>query len=315
MLIRALITHNYGVENMERIRQLGYDIIEKSEKELYFSEELRDTEVLVCYNPFNTLDISKLPNLKWIQLTSVGIDQVPIDILKKNSITLTNNKGGYSIPIGEWIVLKLLEMYKNSKAFYQKQSQKIWKIDTSLLELYGKTIGFIGTGSIASEAAKRLKGFGVDILGLNTRGTKTEYFDKCYSIDKINEMVKLSDAIVVSIPHTEKTHNLLNEEVFQEMKNGVYLVNIARGSIIDERAMINNLKNGKIKCAALDVFEKEPLDKNNPLWEIENVIITPHNSWVSEMRDDRRFNIIYDNLKRYLSNQTLKNIVDLNKGY
>ncbi|SDZ33304.1 Phosphoglycerate dehydrogenase [Proteiniborus ethanoligenes] len=300
---------------MERIRQLGYDIIEKSEKELYFSEELRDTEVLVCYNPFNTLDISKLPNLKWIQLTSVGIDQVPIDILKKNSITLTNNKGGYSIPIGEWIVLKLLEMYKNSKAFYQKQSQKIWKIDTSLLELYGKTIGFIGTGSIASEAAKRLKGFGVDILGLNTRGTKTEYFDKCYSIDKINEMVKLSDAIVVSIPHTEKTHNLLNEEVFQEMKNGVYLVNIARGSIIDERAMINNLKNGKIKCAALDVFEKEPLDKNNPLWEIENVIITPHNSWVSEMRDDRRFNIIYDNLKRYLSNQTLKNIVDLNKGY
>lgn len=300
---------------MERIRQLGYDIIEKSEKELYFSEELRDTEVLVCYNPFNTLDISKLPNLKWIQLTSVGIDQVPIDILKKNSITLTNNKGGYSIPIGEWIVLKLLEMYKNSKAFYQKQSQKIWKIDTSLLELYGKTIGFIGTGSIASEAAKRLKGFGVDILGLNTRGTKTEYFDKCYSIDKINEMVKLSDAIVVSIPHTEKTHNLLNEEVFQEMKNGVYLVNIARGSIIDERAMINNLNNGKIKCAALDVFEKEPLDKNNPLWEIENVIITPHNSWVSEMRDDRRFNIIYDNLKRYLSNQTLKNIVDLNKGY
>lgn len=300
---------------MERIRQLGYDIIEKSEKELYFSEELRDTEVLVCYNPFNTLDISKLPNLKWIQLTSVGIDQVPIDILKKNSITLTNNKGGYSIPIGEWIVLKLLEMYKNSKAFYQKQSQKIWKIDTSLLELYGKTIGFIGTGSIASEAAKRLKGFGVDILGLNTRGTKTEYFDKCYSIDKINEIVKLSDAIVVSIPHTEKTHNLLNEEVFQEMKNGVYLVNIARGSIIDERAMINNLNNGKIKCAALDVFEKEPLDKNNPLWEIENVIITPHNSWVSEMRDDRRFNIIYDNLKRYLSNQTLKNIVDLNKGY
>lgn len=300
---------------MERIRQLGYDIIEKSEKELYFSEELRDAEVLVCYNPFNTLDISKLPNLKWIQLTSVGIDQVPIDILKKNSITLTNNKGGYSIPIGEWIVLKLLEMYKNSKAFYQKQSQKIWKIDTSLLELYGKTIGFIGTGSIASEAAKRLKGFGVDILGLNTRGTKTEYFDKCYSIDKINEMVKLSDAIVVSIPHTEKTHNLLNEEVFQEMKNGVYLVNIARGSIIDERAMINNLNNGKIKCAALDVFEKEPLDKNNPLWEIENVIITPHNSWVSEMRDDRRFNIIYDNLKRYLSNQTLKNIVDLNKGY
>lgn len=300
---------------MEKIRLLGYSIIEKSEKDLYFSEELKDVEVLVCYNPFKTLDISKFPNLKWIQLTSVGIDQVPINILKEKNIILTNNKSGYSIPIGEWIVLKLLEMYKNSKAFYQKQSEKIWKIDTSLLELYGKTIGFIGTGSIASEAAKRLKGFDVKILGLNTRGTNTEYFDQCYSIDKIKDMVKLCDAVVVSIPHTEKTHNLLNEEVFQEMKNGVYLVNIARGSIIHESAMIENLKNGKIKCAALDVFEKEPLDENNPLWEMENVIITPHNSWVSEMRDDRRFNIIYENLKRYVSDQPLRNIVDLNKGY
>lgn len=300
---------------MEKIRLLGYSIIEKSEKDLYFSEELKDVEVLVCYNPFKTLDISKFPNLKWIQLTSVGIDQVPINILKEKNIILTNNKSGYSIPIGEWIVLKLLEMHKNSKAFYQKQSEKIWKIDTSLLELYGKTIGFIGTGSIASEAAKRLKGFDVKILGLNTRGTNTEYFDQCYSIDKIKDMVKLCDAVVVSIPHTEKTHNLLNEEVFQEMKNGVYLVNIARGSIIHESAMIENLKNGKIKCAALDVFEKEPLDENNPLWEMENVIITPHNSWVSEMRDDRRFNIIYENLKRYVSDQPLRNIVDLNKGY
>lgn len=309
------MTYNFGTENMEKIRELGYEVVLHDEKELYNSGGLADMDVLVCYNPFDALDISKLKKLRWIQLTSIGIDQVPLKILQEKNIILTNNRGGYSIPIGEWIVLKLLEMLKNSKSFYKKQLEKRWKIDTSLLELYGKTVGFIGTGSIATEAAKRFKGFEVNILGLNTKGTDTEYFDQCYSIDNLKEMVRHCDAIVVSIPQTEKTHHLINKEVFKEMKDGVYVVNIARGSIIDEKEMIENLRNGKIKGAALDVFEEEPMGMDNPLWEMENVLVTPHNSWVSEMRNVRRFDIIYDNLKRYIANENLKNIVDLNKGY
>lgn len=313
--MKVLMTFDFGTENMNKIRGLGYEVILRSEKELYFSEEIADIDVLVCYNPFKTLDISKLSSLKLIQLSSVGIDQVPIEILRENNITLTNNKGGYSIPIGEWIVLKLLEMIKNSKSFYQKQLEKRWKVDTSLLELYGKTIGFIGTGSIATEAAKRLKGFEVNILGVNTSGTNTEYFDKCYSIDNLKDMIRNCDAIVVTIPYTEKTHHLINHEMFQEMKDGVYLVNIARGSIIDESSMIENLNNGKLKGAALDVFEKEPIDADSPLWEMQNVIVTPHNSWMSEVGNVRRFNIIYENLKRYKSGEKLLNVVDFNKGY
>ncbi|MFA5524901.1 MAG: phosphoglycerate dehydrogenase [Tissierellales bacterium] len=313
--MKVLMTFDFGTENMNKVRELGYEVILQSEKELCFSEELADTDVIVCYNPFKTLDISKLSRLKLIQLSSVGIDQVPIEVLREKNITLTNNKGGYSVPIGEWIVLKLLEMLKNSKSFYQKQFEKRWKVDTSLLELYGKTIGFIGTGSIATKAAKRLKGFEVNILGVNTSGTDTEYFDKCYSIDNINDMIRSCDAIVVSIPYTEKTHHLINHEVFQEMKDGVYVVNIARGSIIDEKVMIENLNNGKLKGAALDVFEREPMDADNPLWENENVIVTPHNSWMSEMGNVRRFNIIYENLKRYKLGEKLLNVVDFNKGY
>lgn len=313
--MKVLMTFDFGIENMKKIRELGYEVMLQSEKQLCFSNDMIDVDVLVCYNPFNTLDISKLENLKLIQLTSVGIDQVPIGILKDRNIILTNNKGGYSIPIGEWIVLKLLELFKNSKGFYKKQLEKVWKVDTSLLELHGKTIGFIGTGSIAVEAAKRLKGFEVKILGTNTKGTDTEYFDKCYSIDNLKDMLKECDAVVISIPYTDKTHHLVNDEVFKSMKDGVYLVNIARGSIIDEKSLIQNLQNGKIKGAALDVFEKEPMDKDNPLWEMDNVIVTPHNSWVSEMGNVRRFNIIYENLKRFKTGETLLNIVDLNKGY
>ncbi|MTI70917.1 MAG: dihydrofolate reductase [Firmicutes bacterium] len=300
---------------MKKIEELGYEIIIKKEKNLTFTHELKDVEILVCYNPFTTLDIKKMKKLKWIQLSSIGIDQAPINYIRKNNIILTNNKGGYSIPMGEWIVLKILELYKKSHQFYKKQENKRWKIDTNVLELYGKTIGFLGTGSIAKEAAKRLSGFNVKTLGLNTNGTSTKYFDKCFSNEEIKKMLTLSDVIVLSLPYTEKTHNFVNEDIFNMMKDRVFFINISRGNIVDETALIENLKRGKIKGAALDVFENEPLNNDNPLWSMDNVIITPHNSWVSEMRNQRRFEIIYENMKKYSNNDKPNNIVNLNRGY
>lgn len=313
--IKALFTYNYGKEKMDKIRELGYELIYISEKKILNTSDIEDVDILVCYNPFTSLDISKLRKLKWIQLSSIGIDQAPKQFIKENNIILTNNKGGYSIPMGEWVVLKILELIKNSKNFYKKQQEKKWSIDTSVLELYGKTIGFIGTGSIAKESAKRLQGFEANIIGLNTKGRGVEYFDKCYGINEIEHMVSLCDVIVISIPYTEKTHHLINKDLFEQMKDKVYLINVARGSIIDENHLMQYLRSGKIKGAALDVFQKEPLSENSPLWDFDNVIITPHNSWVSEMRNERRFNLIYENMKRYIRGEKLLNVVDLDKGY
>lgn len=314
-MVKVLFTYNYGEEKMKKIEDLGYEIVYIKEQELSYNERIKDIEVLVCYNPFNFLDITKLHKLKWIQLSSIGIDQVPKQYLLEKQILLTNNKGGYSIPMGEWVVLKILEMLKRSKSFYKKQDRKLWKIDTSIIELYGKTIGFIGTGSIAYESAKRLTGFEANIYGLNTTGRSVEYFDKCFSISEFDYFLSLCDILVLTIPYTEKTHHLLNESKFKIMKDGVYLVNVSRGSIINESDLIKYLKNGKIRFAALDVFENEPLSENNPLWDLDNVIITPHNSWVSEMRNERRYNVIYENMKRYINGEKLINIVDLKKGY
>ncbi|KRU26311.1 D-isomer-specific NAD-dependent 2-hydroxyacid dehydrogenase [Clostridium sporogenes] len=315
MSIKALFTYNYGKENMKKIENLGYDITIINEKEIKYKDQIKDMEVLVCYNPFSTLDISLMKSLKWIQLSSTGVDQVPKDIVLKNNVIVTNNNGGYSIPIAEWIVLKTLELLKNSKEFYKKQENKTWKLDTSLLELCGKTIGFIGTGSIAKEAAKRFSGFNVNILGVNTKGRDVEYFNKCYSKDNIKEMVSKSDIIILSIPYTKETENLVDENVLNSMKNGALFINISRGSIVDERKLIENLKLGKIKGAALDVFEEEPLFRDNPIWELDNAIITPHNSWISEKRNIRRFDIIYENLKNYKEGTELKSVVNMNKGY
>lgn len=315
MAIKALFTYNYGGARMKDIESFGYNIKVIPEQGLVYSKELDEIEVLVCYDPFKTLDIKKMKNLKWIQLSSIGIDQLPVEYVKNTSIMITNNRGGYSIPMGEWIVLKVLELFKNSKGLYENQANKRWKIDTSIMELYDKTIGFIGTGTIAIEAAKRFQGFEVNILGINTDGRDAEYFDRCYAMSKLDEMLRLCDVVVVTIPYTKATHHLINEVRFKEMKKGAFLINVARGSIMDEKALIENLRSEKLAGAALDVYEEEPLKEDSPLWELDNIILTSHSSWVSEMRNERRFKTIYENMKRYVEGESLVNVVDLKKGY
>lgn len=315
MTIKALFTYDYGKERMDSIRELGYEVLVKNEKDVTYTEEFKAVEVLVCYNPFETLDISKMNKLKWIQLSSIGIDQVPKEKLMKSNIILTNNRGGYSIPMGEWIVLKILELYKNSKGFYEKQQNRKWKIDTSIMEVHGRTIGFLGTGTIAVEAAKRLQGFDIELIGLNTKGTPVEHFNKCFKREDIDEMLKICDVVVATIPYTKETHHLLNRERMAVMKEGSMIVNVARGAIIEEKALIENISTGKIKGAALDVVDEEPLDESSPLWSFENVIITPHNSWVSEKRNERRFDLIYKNMAEYVNSKELINVVDVTKGY
>lgn len=313
--MKVLFTYDYGQEKMNAIKELGYDLIYVHESEVLNSDNVSDIDALVCYNPFINLDISLLKQLKWIQLSSIGIDQVPKNKVKESGILVTNNRSGYSIPMGEWIVMKTLELLKNSKELYHKQSERKWKMDTSILELFNKTVCFVGTGSIASEAAKRLQGFGVKIIGINTTGRKMEYFNSCYPMAEINQVLAQSDVVVLSIPSTKETHHIINENTLPLFKKGACLINISRGNVIKESALIEALSTGHLRGAALDVFEDEPLRPDSILWDLENIIITPHNSWISEMRNERRYDIIYNNLKRYIAGEKLMNIVDIEKGY
>lgn len=313
--MKVLFTYDYGEEKMKAIDELGYELVYVDEKELLYTDQISDVDVLVCDYPFNKLDISMLKQLKWIQLSSIGINQLPRQKVKEQGIIATNIRSGHSIPMGEWIVMKTLELLKNSKIFYYKQSEKKWQIDTTLLELYNKTVCFIGTGSIASEAAKRLQGFDVNIIGINTSGKKVGYFNSCYPLKELGYALSQADVVVLSIPYTKETHHLINENNISYLKKGACLINIARGSILKESALIEALQKGNIRGVALDVFEEEPLPKDSPLWEMDNVIITPHNSWISEMRNERRYNIIYENLKRFITSEKLMNIVDIDKGY
>ncbi|MBC6695449.1 phosphoglycerate dehydrogenase [Terrisporobacter mayombei] len=318
MIIKALFTLKFQEEEYDRIRNLGYEVVfnsegRKSTLDKMTQEELDAIDVLVTYNSFDKLDISKMKNLKFIQLGSTGFDQVPKDKLINRDIILSNNKGGYSIPIAEWIVLNILQIYKNTKKFYINQSNKIWQPDTTILDVYGKRVGFLGTGTIAMEAAKRLKAFGVEIWGCNTDGRNIKYFDKCISKKYIDEIFQHCDIVISTMPSTNETQKIINKEKFELMKNNSVLINVGRGKIVDEQGLIECAS--KFKGIALDVFEEEPLSQDSQLWHMDNVIITPHNSWVSQQNSLRSFNLFYNNLKKFIEHKEPSNIVEITKGY
>jgi phosphoglycerate dehydrogenase-like enzyme len=313
--MKVLLTYNYGDEALERINELGYDIILKEEKGLVYTDDLEDVEVLVCYNPFDTLEISQMKSLKWIQLSSIGIDQLPKEALDGRDIIVTNNQGGYSKPMGEWIVLSILEILKNKKAIYKNQEKKKWKMYKNLLELVDKKVLFLGTGTIAKEGAKRLQGFECEIHGVNTSGHEADYFDKVFQTAEVKHIISNYDAVISTLPKIEATYHFIDQGLIDLMKDDCILVNVSRGEIIDEKALIKALNNGKFLGVNLDVFTNEPLDEASKLWDFERVYISSHNSWISEKRNERRLDTILENMKRYSENQPLINQKKVTKGY
>lgn len=297
------------------LEKQGFKVYYEPEKTFEYKSYMKDIEGLVCYTPFNKLDLDDFPALKWIQLTSMGFEQVPVDKVHKRNMVVTNNRGGYTIPMGEWVVLNILELAKKRKQAYKNQVSKKWFMDFSITEIYNKTVAFIGTGDIAQASIQRLSGFGVEILGVNTNGRDIPGFDKCFPLSQIDDVVAQSDIVVICLPHTDETQYLFNKARLDKMKPDACLINVSRGAIINEKDLILHLEQGKLKGVALDVFEREPLPKYNKLWDFERVVITSHNSWISEVTDQRRWDMIYENLIRFQSGQELLNIVEIARGY
>lgn len=302
-------------ERIKELEELGYSVYYEDESNFEYKDYMKDIEVLVTHNVFKKVDIDQFPKLKWIQLTSMGFEQLAKEKILEREIIVTNNKNGYSIPMGEWVVLNILELMKNRKVAYKNQECKKWFMDFSVEEAYEKTIAFIGTGDISRESVKRLKGFDMNIIGINTDGRDIDGFNECFSLDKIDQVLEIADLVVIALPNTEKTYHLFDENKLKLMKNDSYLINVSRGAIIDEKALIDHLSRGKFKGLALDVFEKEPLSKTSSLWDINRVVITSHNSWISENIGPRRWQMFYENFKRYIKDQELLNQVRVKRGY
>jgi len=309
--MKALFTYDYGKENMDRIRALGYEVMVVGETVIENNPQINQVEVLVCYSPFKRLDVGQMKQLRFIQLSSTGIDQLPDNL--DRDVQVANNRGGYSVPMGEWTVMRLLELYKDADYFFTQQKNRKWAINTSIQELAGKRVAFLGTGTVATEGARRLAGFDMTIHGFSLSGAPKDCFERVFPMDAAEDLIGGYDAVVIALPHTEKTHHLVSEKFLGRMKDQAVLINVSRGKVLDERALL--LHAPRFKGIALDVFEEEPLKKDSPLWEVPNLLISPHNSWVSQRRNSRRFELIYSTLQRLKEGRPLQNLIDVERGY
>jgi phosphoglycerate dehydrogenase-like enzyme len=266
-----------------------------------------EIEIIVGMPLSDYLTLDTFPNLKMIQLPSAGYDRVPLHQLRSKNIILANASGVYSVPIAEWVIGKLLEIIKLSKYYYQNQSKGIWKKNFSMVELAGRKALVFGTGSIGQEVAKRLNAFDVVVDGVNSNGRDITHFNNCFDMKKGKEMSKEYDILIFTLPNNEETAGLVNSSFLCGLKHDAILINIGRGTLINEDDLIDSLKKGKFMGVALDVMNVEPLPQTSELWSLANVIISPHSSFISEKIDQRRIDLITSNIIAFLENKEIKN--------
>lgn len=284
----------------KNIEDLGFEILFHKMENEPLTDDMYEAEAIICNGLFLYNNVEKFSNLKFVQLTSAGLDRVPVEKFRERGIVLKNARGVYSIPMAEFAVSGVLALYKNIGTFIDNQKNHSWIKDRNIRELSGDTVLIVGCGSVGTECAKRFKAFGMNVLGADIVNPDNEIYDEYFSMECVNSALSKSDVIVLTLPLTEETKNLFDNERFSYVKNGAILVNIARGAVVNENDLIENLKNGKLGGAVLDVFTAEPLNEKSELWDMKNVIVTPHNSFVSQKNQNRLFNVVYNNIEEYM---------------
>lgn len=258
-------------------------------------EQPEHYEAVVCNGLFLYNPIERFTNLQLIQLTSTGLDRVPLDYIRAHDIELHNAAGVYSVPMAEFAVCGILQVYKQSRFFAKNQAQHRWEKHRDLLELSGKHVCILGCGDVGCEIVKRLKAFGCQITGVNRTVQVLPDFDEVLPLDKLPEAVAVCDILICCIALTLETRGIVSKEVFDRLPAGAIFVNVARGALADEATLTKWLQSGG--RAVLDVFEEEPLPETSPLWDMENVILTPHNSFMGDGNRARLWETIKENLK------------------
>ena len=251
-------------------------------------------EGVICNGLFLSHPIEKFSNLRYIQLTSAGFDRVDMDYVKAHKIEIHNARGVYSIPMAEFALSGVLQLYKQAAFFRENQKRHLWEKHRGLLELAGKNVLIVGCGSVGNECAKRFAAFECKVTGVDLFPREDSLYSEMLPLGKLDSALKAADIVVLTLPLTEQTKHLISDSRLSLLKDDAVLVNIARGAIVDTEALLNHIN--RLGGAVLDVFEEEPLDENSPLWDKPNIVLTPHNSFVGEGNGNRLKEMILSNL-------------------
>jgi phosphoglycerate dehydrogenase-like enzyme len=255
------------------------------------------------------------PRLRWVQSGGAGVERFLTPDFIASPIVLTNAAGIYAIPIAEQVIAFILAFARGLHKTMRSQMAHQWEYP-GVQELLGSTLGIVGLGGIGTEVARRAKGLGMRVIAIRKRPDRPRGFaDEVRGSDALSWLLAESDYVALCAALTPNTRHLIGEAELRMMKPTGYVINIGRGGLIDEPALISALQSGLIAGAGIDVFAQEPLPPDSPLWDMPNVIITPHHAGDSPHSHDRLMELFCDNLRRHLSGEKLLNVVDKKAGY
>ncbi len=283
--------------------------------------ELPDTDIFVGYS-LRAGQLKDAKKLKWIHSTAAGVKQLMYPELRDSRIMVTNTSGIFSVPMAEHTMGLLLALARNFPDSVRQQGrarwsqQEIWDQPQHLTELNGKVLLIVGFGSIGREVAKRAKAFDMRVWGVTRSGeADLTNAEKIFATAQLQAALPGGDYVLICAPETAETKHLIGVAEIARMKRGARVINVSRGSLLDEAALLRALENGALAGAALDVAETEPLPAESPLWKAPNLFITPHTSAVSDKLWERETALLVDLLERWFDGRELFNLVDFARGY
>ncbi len=297
-----------------KLNILSYPVLAESDSS-QIPEGIEKVDIIASFNAFPHA-IPKIENLKWFHILMTGYEHILATNLIPKDVLLTTSAGSVSIPVAETVMGYLLFFVKKQRV--SMENQKIHKMDRMLgqmRELHDRNLCILGLGHLGKEIARKAKlGFDMKILGVDKYVSQFEYADEIYPPEQLDTVLEMSDFVVIALPHTSETNNLIGESELRKMKPTAYLVNIARGEILDKEAFTRALKEKRIAGAAIDVFWGDPtkeavLDEADPLWDMPNLFITAHNATGTDRYIDRTAALFGDNLERFMAGKMLLNLI------
>lgn len=285
---------------------------------------LDDVEVLLRGPlPARVFDrlITRCPRLIWVHSATAGVERVLTPSAEERGLVITNARGVFSTPIAEYVLMMILAVARRLPQLLELQRERTWQ-PLEAREMHDLTIGIVGLGSIGRAVARLVTAFGSRVIATRRRPDATDGSEgslpesvEVMAAGALQGLLARSDFVVLALPLTPETEDLFDEAMLAHMKPGSWLINVARGRLVDERALVRALRDGPLRGAVLDTLRDEPLDPASPLYEIPNLILTPHTSWTSGRVLDRSIELFCENLARFQHGEPLHNAVDPRLGY
>ncbi len=330
--LSPILSARYRGRDLERIRSAapGARLVTVSIEGLA-DGPLDDVEVLLrgflSAEAFDRL-LSRSPRLTWVHSASAGVERVLTSAGRERGLVVTNARGVFSDPIAEYVLMMILAVSRRLPQLLELQRERTWQ-PLEGAELHDVTVGIVGLGSIGTAVARLASAFGCRVVATRRRSgagetpaeavsgmdEATADIERVSGPEGLTELLAESDFIVLAAPLTPETEGMIDETALAAVKPGAWLINVARGRLVDERALLRALRDGPLGGAVLDTFREEPLLPGSPFYDLSNVIVTPHTSWSSGRVLDRSVELFCDNLKRYAAGEPLRNVVDVSVGY